>query len=209
MVVKVVLAVKSYIAHPYWAEREELVNIQKSSGLNRVRSDDRREKVLRDYIEKIGMSMADYEALQRLAAREWYRVDGEDSEIMIPRHQLSGTLVQATKTAPSGARFKQDELRSLVQISDFLTGKKEADSVFRRFVLPKDGKGNPLSNQRALRCNEVIENFDAKGTVSFDENDVKQKAVFELLRYAGKYIGVGASRKMGYGRFAVEGFTHS
>lgn len=207
MMHEMVLTLKfdTYIAHPYWPEREELVNLQKSSGINRARSEDKRDKALMNYLEKQGLGLEYYQRLQKLAAREWYRLDGDDSEIIIPRHQLSGTLVQACKSAPAGARFDDESLRSLVQLSDLKTGKKAADEVFRRFVLPKDGKGNPLSNQRALRTNEVIRNFEASGTIRFDTNDVKQKSLESLLSYAGKYVGCGSSRKMGYGRFELLG----
>ena len=194
----------SYIAHPYWAEREELVNIAKQSGLNRVRSEDKRDQALRRYLEKQGMSMEDYQLLEKLAARQWYKLaDANDGEIIIPRHQFSGALVEACKSAPAGARFNADQLRSLLDIRDFRTGKFGCDRLFSRFVLPKDGKGNPLSNQRARRVNEVIDDFIAEGTIHFDTDDVKQKSVVALLNYAGKYIGVGASRKMGYGRFQL------
>jgi len=147
------------------------------------------------------MSMDDYKKLEVLANREWYR--NEQDYIIIPRHHLSGCLVQACKTAPAGARVNIDQLRSLLFISDFTTDKKSADYVFSRFVLPTDGKGNPLSNQRRLSKNEAIQQFTAVGTLTFDKSDVSEKAVRELLQYAGKYVGVGACRKMGFGRFKV------
>jgi len=203
--IEVTLNVASYIAHPFWPEREQVVNILKTSGYNRVRSEDKREQSLRRWLEKNGLRWEDWEVLKKKAERQWYRANGDESgAIIIPRHQLSGALVQACRTAPAGARFNEDQFRSLVQLSDFTTEKTTADTVFRRFVMPKTGKGAPLSNQRALRENEVIENFPAVGTLTFIDDDVKQKAVLDLLRYAGKYVGVGASRKMGYGRFTIE-----
>lgn len=201
MEVRLIFDKPGYIAHPYWPEREQVVNIQKSSGMNRARSEDKRDAALRRYLEKQGMTHDDYKKLEQAAANEWYR--DKTGHIMIPRHHLSGCLVQATKTSPAGSRFSQDQLRCLLQISDFSTDRKSGDSIFARFVLPTDGKGNPISNQRRLTKNEVIAGFTAVGTIDFDKSDVSEKAVRELLQYAGKYIGVGASRKMGYGRFKV------
>ena len=198
---KLIFDKPGYIAHPYWPEREQVVNIQKQSGMNRARSEDKRDAALRRYLEKMGMSMKDYQKLEQEASNEWYRDDADN--IIIPRHHLSGCLVQACKTSPAGTRFSQDQLRSLLQISDFVTDRKTADGVFKRFVLPTDGKGNPISNQRRLTKNEFIGGFQAVGTIDFDKSDVSEKAVRELLQYAGKYVGVGASRKMGYGRFKV------
>jgi len=208
---RVTLRFVSYIAHPYWPERQHLIDIQKKSGMNRARSQEKREEALRKYLEQIGMKKSEYDELERLADREWYRVNGKQYEktpeemrpIMIPRHQLSGCLVQSCPKAPAGSRFDPEQLRSLVQLGDFVTTKTQCDQSYDRFVAPTDGRGNKLSNQRALRHNEALEDFEAVGTVTFDENDVKEKAVLELFKYAGKYTGTGASRKMGYGRFTV------
>jgi hypothetical protein len=201
---KFVLHFRSYIAHPYWPERESVVNILKASGYNRVRSEDKRESTLMRYLEKLGMTMDQYQAMVVKANEQWYRLGNNGTgKIIVPRHHFSGALVQACKSAPAGARFNEDQLRSLLDIRDFITDKTERDRVFSRFVLPKDGKGNALSNQRTLRENDVIEDFDATGEINFDENDVKLDAVLSLLDYTGKYVGCGASRKMGYGRFTV------
>ena len=35
---KVRVHLDTYIAHPYWPEREKLINIQKESGLSRART---------------------------------------------------------------------------------------------------------------------------------------------------------------------------
>jgi hypothetical protein len=204
---ELVLHFRSYIADPYWPAREQLVTIEKQSGINRARSQDTRDKALRGYLEKIGLTIQDYEKLQALAGRPWYRKDNDDpkSPIIIPRHQLAGAMVQGASSAPAGARFNQDQLRSLLDIRDFETDKIGEDRVFERYVLPKDGKGNVLSNQRRLERHPVIEDFEAIGEINFDGHDVKEKSLMDLIRYIGKYVGVGASRKMGYGRFAING----
>lgn len=194
---------QNYIADPYWPEVDEVVNLQKSSGMNRVRSEDKRESSLNGYLEQIGMTRDQYEALVVKSKRPWYRVDDETSPIIIPRHQLSGCLVQACQSAPAGSRFAKSALRALIQIQDLVTLKTESDCEYKRYVRPCDGTGKPLSNQRSLRVNQVIEDFAATGAIALDESDVKPEKVLGLLRYAGKYVGLGASRKMGYGRFTV------
>lgn len=199
----ITLHVRQYIANPYWAAREKIVNIQKESGMNRARSNDRKEAALRTYLERIGMEYGEYEALEREANEPWYK--NKDGWIVIPRHHMSGCLIQACNSSPpAGAKFRAAQFRSLVQISDFVTDRREKDTVFERFILPTDGKGNKLSNQRRLTSNEVIENFVARGTMTFDPSDVKEDSLVALLTYAGKYIGIGSSRLMGYGRFSVE-----
>jgi hypothetical protein len=55
---------------------------------------------------------------------------------------------------------------------------------------------------RSRQCNEYVENFTATGTVSIP-SDVKVEDLRRLLEYAVGEIGVGASRKMGFGRGVV------
>jgi hypothetical protein len=194
-----------YIAHPYWPEQDELIDIQKKSGLNFVRSEDKRESRLREYLKKMDLTMDHYRRLENLSSREWYRCDGEKSPIIIPRHQMSGALVQATATAPSGSRWSQDQLRSLILVGDMASKKTKADGEFVRYVMPKDGRGQPISNQRRLTKNEHLKDTHFAGTVTF-RDDLKPQAVEDLFRHALENIGIGACRKMGYGRGKIVRF---
>lgn len=141
------LKVQRYIAEPYWPEMADVIDVQKRSGMNKKQTDDTREKALLAYLRAIGMTLEQYLALEKLAHRPWYRKDNEDSKspIMIPRHHISGCLVQACKTAPRGAKVDPENLRSLIVLSDLLTERVTEDETFRRYVRPtKDGK--PLSH---------------------------------------------------------------
>ena len=200
---------KGYIAHPYWPEVAEVVDIQKKSGMNMARSEDKRTERLQKYLETQKLTMEHYRQLVKKAARPWYRVDPDDpkTEIIIPEMTLASALVHATVKAPAGARKDPEQLRCLLTLSDFRTGKKKEDGIYCRPCQPKDAKtGKPLSNQRAMRKNPYIQDFVAKGTVTFDEIDLKPEQVKLLLSFCGKYVGVGASRKMGFGRFIVTRF---
>jgi hypothetical protein len=207
MKASVTLKVRSYIADPYWPEQERLITIRKQSGVDRARSEEKRAKVLADFLKQRGIADAEYKTLVAAAERSWVRVDSANpsSPIVIPARQISGMLVHAANNAPAGCRVPQDNLRSLIQVTDFVTDRTKRDGVFSRFILPKDGKGNPLSNQRRYTEDEYIENFAAKGTITFDDS-LKAEAVKGLLVYALGSIGVGACRKMDYGRGAVEEF---
>ncbi len=208
---RVGLKIGSYIAHPYWPEMNEVIEIQKKSGLSTKKTDDTRDAALKAYLSKIEMNQEQYDELVRLSQRPWYRLNGKDlGTIIIPRHQMSGCLVQATQSAPAGAKVKKDALRSILQIGDFLTDKKKCDGVFKRYVRPSQGgTGKPASHQRSLRENEFVENAMASGTVQIDADALKMETVKALLKHAGKFVGVGASRVMGYGRFIVDTFELS
>ena len=198
--VTVEIAMESYIAHPYWPEREQLIQIQLLSGINRLKNDDKKLAALKGQLEKDGLTMADYENLKVRAARQWYRVDPEDeiSEIVIPRHQIAGCLVETINRTPKALHgvYNADSFRHVVRISWFLTGRNKADGVFRRYVKLD------TSNKRSLQENEVLEHFTAAGTLSVP-TDTKLDALKRFLSYAFDEIGLGAARKMGYGRGAL------
>jgi hypothetical protein len=202
---------KGYIAHPYWAAREKLINIQKESGTKRVRSEEKRHKVLRDYLAANNMSMEDYEALEAQADRQFYQArdlgnaNGHSlDEIVIPAHQLYGMCAQACELASAAYRIARAEnLRTVLQVEDLFTGKIKADGVWERFVVVTAGAGNKLSNQRALRSNEFIGPFTSQLTVSFSEDVLDPRKVDDFIGFCGREIGVGASRKLAWGRFVI------
>lgn len=198
---------KGYIADPYFPAREQLINLQKISGMNRTKSEEKRQQSLRDYLQRQGMSMEDYQTLQRAAQEPWYR-SGE--AIIIPSHQLYGCLIEAARNASATLRpCDPDNLRHVLVVSDFATGKHTHDGIFQRLVMPKSGSGQPLSNQRALRENPYIAQFEATGQLAYFAEDMRSEGatLAEFLAWTGQRIGVGASRKMGYGRFVVTAWT--
>lgn len=200
----VTLRVESYIAEPYWPAKDRVVDILKKSGMNRAKSDQKREEALSRYLESVNMSRDDFKKLQAEADAPWY-VNAEGM-IFIPRHHMSAALVNATVSAPSTVRLKTGELRSLLQVGDFITDRKTHDGVFERFVRAQS-QGKILSNQRRMQRSFYIKDARAVGRLAFDPDDTKPEQIEGLLKYAGKYVGVGASRKMAYGRFTIESFT--
>ena len=213
---------KGYIAHPYWPEREKVVNIQKSSGMNRAKSDKNRIKALRDYIATIGLTIEDYDRLVVLADRQFYTVadvQGVEipihtpsptmapigNQIIVPSHHIMSSLVNACDVATSAIRpCNMEQVRTLINASAILTGKTKKDGTWERFARPTDGSGKILSNQRALRTNDYIGAFDGYGTIEFDPDQIAAAKLKNFLIFAGRDIGVGASRKLGWGRFVPE-----
>ena len=203
---EVVLKMVSYIAHPFWAARNQVIEIEKKSGVNRQKSDEKRLAALRAECSKQGMTYEDYLAAKVKASEQWYRFD--DRRIYIPRHQIAGAIVQTIGESPKALRgmFNKDNFRALVQIGDFETELKEPAGVFSRFVKLEG------SNQRSFQENEYIgvyldkgTQFEARGTICV--TDAKQiKTVEALLRDAVGRVGVGAARKMGFGRGQVVSF---
>ena len=200
---------KGYIGHPYWPERERVITIQKESGVNRARSLDKRDKTLRAYLDSKGITLDDYRALEARAAREFYvGADVDDSsalpdEIVLPAHHLHGLMAQAADVAPSSIRLaKPEQIRNLLAWSSLRTCKTKPDGTWERFVTVKGGMGNKLSNQRGLRVNQYIADVTATGTLTL-VNPEHEKKVRQFIAWAGEEIGLGASRKLGWGRFVV------
>ena len=145
------------------------------------------------------MSLKDFETLEKAAKVPFYY--NADGYIIIPTNSVFACLANANSEAP--ARLRIDNLRSALTMSDFVTTKKKEDGWWERFAVVKSGTGQTLSNQRGLRRNAYIKNFSATGTIEMDEKMVKPSDLMELLNFAGRVIGIGASRKQGYGRFIV------
>jgi hypothetical protein len=209
MEVRVTVLMTSYIAHPYWPARNRVIEIEKKSGMNRQKSDDKRQAALKAECERQGYTLAQYEQFKIEAAEPWYR--NGDRTIIIPRHQLAGAFVQAIGTAPKSLRgpFDKDNFRSQVTVGDFATNRADADGLFCRFAKLEG------SNQRSYQENEFIGRaidhgkemtgspFTANGVIDIP-NPKHVDVVKALLVAVVETIGIGASRKMGFGRGKVK-----
>ncbi len=210
---KCVLEFQNYIAHPYWPERDRVISIDLKSGVNRLKNDDKKLAALKGQCEKEGITLDNYYALIETAKRQWYRADNNNqaSKIVIPRHQLAGCLVETIGRTPKAikGKYEKDSFRALVQLSDFTTDRTEADGVYGRFVKLEG------SNKRDFQRNEFIGVhfkegllFTARGSVEV-EPTAKVDDLRRLFAYAVEEIGVGAARKMGFGRGRVVELTES
>ena len=184
-----------------------MINIQKTSGLNRARSASGRRKALEEFLQGIGKTLEWYEDLERQAAEPFYRTNGAGSEIIIPDLHVYAFLVQTCDTARSATRpCDPDQVRSRFVVTPWTTGKTKADDVFERFASVTSGTGQKLSNQRGFRSSQYIKDFTAEGSISFEPDFVDAKTLRAAIEYGGNFVGIGASRKMGFGRFKLESF---
>lgn len=198
--------VTPYIGHPYSPAMYQLIEIQKKSGMNRAKSAANRRAALEEELRRLGMTLADYEALDVEAQKPFHYA--EDGEIVIPAFRVMSFLVAANDIARAAQRAcPADQVWSRIVSSDFRTGRHAPDGVWSRFVTVTLGTGAKASNQRALRENPYIEGFCATGTISFDEETVDPRTLENLIRWAGQFVGIGACRKMGKGRFELAAFA--
>ncbi len=190
-----------YIAHPYWPEMYRRIEIEKKSGVNRARTEANRRRALQAYLEDAGMTLDDYTALCARADRPFH-VDAA-GRIILPADKVLACLVNASAVAP--AKMRIPNLRTAVTASDFVTDKTKPDGMWERFAVVTMGTGSKASNQRGLRSNAYIADFTATGSLQVEADMVEPRAVLALLAFAGRSVGIGASRKMGWGRFVVTG----
>lgn len=194
-----------YVAHPYWPEMYEVIEITKKSGLNRAKSDANRRKALEEYLRANGLTLADFARLEERANRPFH-TDAE-GQIVIPVDSVMSFLVAANSTARAAFRAcDPGQVWSRIAATPLATGRREPDGIWRRFATVNLGTGARASNQRGLRENAYIEGFTATGTLSFDEQLVDPEALRNLIAWGGQFVGIGASRKMGKGRFALAAF---
>lgn len=118
------LKLDSYIAEPYWPALDDVITIQKKSGMNRAKSEAKRDLALKSYLKQEGMTLEDYQTLVKAASQKWYK--NADGKIVVPRHHFAGCLVQAVATSPAAVRgkFDRDSFRHHVRISDFVTDRE-------------------------------------------------------------------------------------
>jgi hypothetical protein len=201
--IHVTLQMANYIAHPFWPARNRVIEIEKKSGVNRQKSEDKRQAALKAECQRQGYTIEQYEQFKVEAAEQWYRHDGK---IMIPRHQMAGALVQSIATAPKALRgnFDKDNFRALVQMGDFVTDLTKSAGVFGRFVKLEG------SNQRSWQENDFIgryldngKPFEAVGVIVCTDPKTVD-TVKALLQKAVETIGIGAARKMGFGRGTIK-----
>jgi hypothetical protein len=197
---------QGYIGHPYWPEMARLVDIQKQSGMNRAKSSANRRKALEEHLRSIGMTLVQYEALEKKAAEPFYR--DSDGLIIIPELHVVSFLVATCDQARAASRpCEPHQVRSRFVCSPWTTGKEQPDGNFERFVTVTSGTGQKLSNQRGFRSNPYIAAFEAHGTISFDAKFVNPDTLKRALEFGGMFVGVGASRPMGWGRFELKKFA--
>lgn len=208
----------SYLADPYRSERAKVVNITKESGESRARSTANRRKALEEYLRANGMTVAEYDALVEMANQPWTLTDGT---IEIPRlNVVSMCVAMCDSIRAAGRPCPPDAVRTVLRPSAWSTPVKPAEArVWERFAVVTSGTGAKLSNQRGLRRNEYIgatppegeptEGVIATGTFDINPDMVRPEVLATALSWAGEWVGIGASRKMGWGRFTVLQFDHA
>jgi len=206
---------RSYIGHPYWGQRGDVIDIVKYSGMNRCKSEDKRQQALKGHLSKIGLTLEDFEDLQAKANRQWYRVDDDDqsSPIVVPRHQLAGCLVETIKRSPKSIRgkYSAESFRSHVQLSNFVTDKTVADGVYDRYVkLETSNQRNRQQNEYIGIGQEFCDGKNKKPVVAVGQltlaAGVEPDELKHLMTFALSETGVGAGRKMGFGRGSIKSF---
>ena len=206
-----------YIGHPYWYELNSLINIEKESRMNMGRSDEKRREKLIQYLQSKNLTMDYYLDVKTKAARPFYTVadllydDGHGAtEIVIPPKHIISCIVAGCDSASAAIRISPpQQVRNMVKTKPFFTGKYEADGIWNRNAIPKSGTGQPLSNQRGARSNPFIGPFQATGKIVFDENLITEQKMIKFLEYVGQWVGVGAARNQGWGRFKVANLNNS
>jgi hypothetical protein len=189
-----------YIGNPYWIEMYKMIEISKNSGMNRSRATQNKRKAIEEHLKLVGMTLADYGKLEELSKRQFHVDDA--GQIIIPEDRVLSFIVSTCATARSAQRpCDPEQVRSRFKVTPWSTGKTKQDGIWSRFATVTAGTGAKLSNQRGLRENAYIGDFNATGSIWFDPQFVRPDVMENAMKWGGQNVGVGASRKMGMGRF--------
>ena len=143
---KVRVHLDTYIGHPYWPEREKLINIGKESGISRARTPATRRKALDDYLAAISMTRSQYEDLERAASRPFYTSD--DGTIIVPALHVISMIVATCDTISARARpCPPDLARTLIRPTGWTTTKRPrtASGNGSPSCRPAPGRNCPIS----------------------------------------------------------------
>lgn len=196
------------IGHPYWPEMWKVIEITKSSGMNRARTEANRRKALEEELRRVGMTYEEFLEIKAKSERPFHV--NQKGNIVIPSDIFLSFMVATAYRARSAHRLAEPEqVRSRFIVSDFVTDRTKPDGLWERFATVTAGTGQKLSNQRAYRANHYIAGFTAKGSLTWEPEFVRPDALENALRWGGAFVGIGASRKMGHGRFEIEEFKVS
>ena len=196
---------KGYIAQPFWSELKQIISIQKTSGFNRLKNEQKRRQALLAELEKRSLTEADYAEMVAKSKRPFHRVGGsEQGEIYIPGDNFQAYLANIAHRAPRAvAKVDPQNCRVAVEVEEpgLMTGKMEPDGIYSRFVK------NEESNERMLAESPYIKDFVAKGTLVINTEMIDPKDLQRMVEYGGRWIGIGAARPMGFGRMVISEWT--
>lgn len=208
------IKVLSFVGDPYWPQRAQVINITKESGMARARSTANRRKALEAYLSENNLTLADFERLEQEAEYPFHLND--DGFVVFPKHMVDGMLTAACTMARAAQRpCPPEQVRVLLRSSPWISDRRPEEALdWQRYVVVSSGTGAKLSNQRALRTNKYLGDQPpgdlpttapvlATGRLELDQSMVKPEVVQRLLDWAGQRVGIGASRKMGWGRFQL------
>lgn len=182
--------------------------------MSRARSSANKRKALEEHLKMEGLTLADYEALEAEAARPFHLDD--TGRVLIPKTNVEAMLVATCDTIRSAGRpCPPDQVRTVLRSTAWHTNiDASAAQMWERYAVVSSGTGMKLSNQRGLRRNLYVgaepptdvpptEKVVATGRITLNPEMVKPDVLRRALEYAGEWVGIGASRKMGWGRFEL------
>jgi len=160
------------------------------SGMNPVIYN-RMKKEIEDEKKKLKKNeLQEWEEKNWIKKADW----NDDGELVLPKEWFKGMLLNAckqTRLVPHFATSKKSTFTS------YIGGCLVDDSIFYR-----DGRAATKDDLHAFGA-YMPEPWSAKIIFVDVYGRMKKSELEELVEYGGMYIGIGDSRKEGYGRFDV------
>lgn len=162
---------------------------------------DKYSKLLKPLTSKRTKTEDDLMEISRLKFLASLYVD--EKGYFLPQECIERSIIEAAKERKLGKKFE----RSFNVIDraplDFKDNKKKPEQLFDMGNMYVDVRAVGIKNARITTTRAIIPNWSATFECWFDETQLDEKEVLDVLEIAGLRYGVGTYRRL-YGRFSVK-----
>lgn len=140
------------------------------------------------------------------AENSCYRMvdDDEESNIAIPGTWLRGCVIQSFVDTAKKKTAAEVYFSPNVQVMEYRIDTGIKKYVIHKAVIPVKKNGKIAA--QGFVCRPLINKYKISFTLQTTLEDESDKDVERAVRNAGKSVGIGAGRKLGFGRFEVVSF---
>lgn len=219
-----------FIGHKYSKDLGEKIDIEKKMNISSKTGEEKRKIAQQAWLEKHGLPKNHLEVLQQRIDKEGHWSVDKEGNIIIPGGRiicaLTDTLYRYGK--PLKLKVQRADLHRYLEVSNFATGRKTCDWVWKRLAIGRDPSGKVQGSGKRLLNNEVLgvvpkkitedtemtvikvgncEPLVVTGEIEFNPLAPAKLAdeVLTLIDYCGSHVGIGCSRELGFGYFMREG----
>ena len=205
---KLKIHLEKYCAAPYTDALQEKIDLEQKAGISwRTKNPEKYKATMEAYLPTQKWTWAEFLQLVSDANIHWYTT--KDGYIVVPEvnaQAFIGNLMCDSKAWVVPKILRQSVIkgklgsancRAKIVMSQLVSDKKITDEIeYTRFIKPVD------KNQKRQQVNWYVEDVTLTGSVRFHPS-VEQDRLLDLLAFGVQEVGIGACRKLGWGRGSI------